>query len=99
MAAILQAAGQVFSEGGFDVATTTLIAQRAHTAIGSLYAYFPNKEAIAQRLCEQFCDDRRLLFEAILTDDHGQLPLSQVIDAILHTLVESHQTHLRLGAH
>ncbi len=94
MAAILQAAAQVFSEVGFDVATTTLIAQRAHTAIGSLYAYFPNKEAIAQRLCEQFCDDMRLLFEGILTDDLVQVPLSQVIDAILDPLVEYHQTHL-----
>ena len=42
IAAILQAAAQVFYEVGFDAATTDMIAQRAHTAIGSLYDFFPN---------------------------------------------------------
>ncbi len=93
IAAILQAAAQVFYEVGFDAATTDMIAQRANTAIGSLYDFFPNKEAIAQRLCEQFCDDLRVLFEGILTDEQVQVPLSQLIDDILDPLVQYHQTH------
>src|SRR2546430_6815714 len=86
IAAILQAAAQVFYEVGFDAATTDMIAQRAHTAIGSLYDFFPNKEAIAQRLSEQFCEDMRVLFEGILTDELVQVPLSQFIDDILDPL-------------
>src|SRR5437879_11351369 len=93
IAAILQAAAQVFYEVGFDAATTDMIAQRAHTAIGSLYDFFPNKEAIARRLSEQFCDDLRALVDGILTDDLVQVPLSQVIDDIIDSLVEYHQTH------
>jgi AcrR family transcriptional regulator len=93
IAAILQAAAQVFYEVGFDAATTDMIAQRAHTAIGSLYGFFPNKEAIAQRLSEQFCDDLHVLFEGILTDELVQVPLSQLIDDILDPLVQYHQTH------
>src|SRR6266852_9140556 len=93
IAAILQAAAQVFYEVGFDAATTTMIAQRAQTAIGSLYDFFPNKEAIAQRLCEQFCGDLRVLFDGILTDELVQVPLSQFIDDILDPLVQYHQTH------
>jgi AcrR family transcriptional regulator len=92
-AAILQAAAQVFYEVGFDAATTNMIAQRAQTAIGSLYDFFPNKEAIAQRLCEQFCTDLRSLFDGILTDALVQMPLAQVIDDILDPLVQYHQTH------
>ena len=93
IAAILQAAAQVFYEVGFDAATTDMIAQHAQTAIGSLYDFFPNKEAIAQRLCEQFCEDLRVLFEGILTDELVQVPLSQLIDDILDPLVQYHQTH------
>src|SRR6266481_1980187 len=93
IAAILQAAAQVFYEVGFDAATTDMIAQRAQTAIGSLYDFFPNKEAIAQRLCEQFCDDLRVLFDGILTDELVQVSLLQLIDDILDPLVQYHQTH------
>ena len=94
IAAILQAAAQVFYEVGFDAATTGMIAQRAQTAIGSLYDFFPNKEAIAQRLSEQFCEDLRALAEGMLTDEQlVHVPLSQVIDDIIDSLVEYHQTH------
>src|SRR5579859_5809340 len=93
IAAILEAAAHVFQEVGFDAATTDMIAQRAHTAIGSLYDFFPNKEAIAQRLCEQFCEELRVLFEGILTDELVQVPLSQLIDDILDPLVQYHQMH------
>jgi AcrR family transcriptional regulator len=94
IAAILEAAAQVFYEVGFDAATTGMIAERAQTAIGSLYDFFPNKEAIAQRLSEQFCEDLRALVDGILTDEQlVHVPLSQVIDDIIDSLVEYHQTH------
>ncbi len=91
--AILEAAAQVFYEVGFDVATTGMIAQRAQTAIGSLYDFFPNKEAIAQRLSERFCEDLRALAEGTLTDELVRLPVSQLIDDVIDSLVEYHQTH------
>ncbi len=43
--AIFEAASQVFSENGYDV-TTDKIAERAGVSIGTLYQYFPNKDAI-----------------------------------------------------
>ena len=93
IATILQAAALVFYEVGFDAATTNMIAQRAHTAIGSLYDFFPNKEAIAKRLSEQFCEDMRALYDGVLTDDLVHVPLAQLIDRILDPLVQYHQTH------
>jgi AcrR family transcriptional regulator len=44
--AICQAAVQVFSDRGYDGATTDLIAERAGVSVGTLYQYFPNKQAI-----------------------------------------------------
>jgi AcrR family transcriptional regulator len=44
--AILQAAAQVFERHGYAAGTTNRIAVRAGVSIGSLYQYFPNKDAI-----------------------------------------------------
>src|SRR5262245_21790233 len=48
--AILGATAQVLEGIGFDAATTNRIAERAGVSIGSLYQYFPNKEAIAGKI-------------------------------------------------
>ncbi len=46
--AIVEGATEVFAEKGFDTATMTEIAARSKTAIGSLYRFFPTKEAIGE---------------------------------------------------
>ncbi len=44
--AILEAAAQIFERRGYAAGTTNRIAERAGVSIGSLYQYFPNKDAI-----------------------------------------------------
>lgn len=50
VAAIMNAAVELFAEKGYDAATMTEIAAHSGTAIGSLYRFFPNKEALADAL-------------------------------------------------
>ena len=47
---ILAAAARVFSEYGYAAGTTNRIAEAAGHSIGSLYQYFPNKDAILAEL-------------------------------------------------
>jgi len=54
VAAIMDAAIAVFKEKGYDAATMTEIAARSGTAIGSLYRFFPTKEALADALLRQY---------------------------------------------
>ncbi len=54
---ILDAAAGLFSEVGYEAATTNMIAHRANTSIGSLYQFFPNKEAIVETLAQRLADD------------------------------------------
>lgn len=51
--AILDAAAQVLIAQGYEGATTNRIAQRAGVSIGSLYQYYPNKEAVVAALIER----------------------------------------------
>lgn len=50
---LLAASAEVFAAKGYDAATTTEIAAAAQSSIGSLYQFFPTKQAIAQALIGQ----------------------------------------------
>ncbi|GAB2571324.1 TetR/AcrR family transcriptional regulator [Dyella jejuensis] len=54
VAALLEAAAGCFVEKGYGATTMTEIAARAGAAIGSLYQFFPTKEALARALLEQY---------------------------------------------
>jgi AcrR family transcriptional regulator len=62
VAALLDAAGSVFAEKGFDGATMTEIAARAGASIGSLYQFFPTKELLAEALMDR---DTAVLIERL----------------------------------
>jgi AcrR family transcriptional regulator len=64
VAAILDAAAQVFVERGFDAATMSEIAARSSTAIGSLYRFFPTKEVLADALLARYAEMLREGLEA-----------------------------------
>lgn len=51
-AAVLEAAAQVLETVGYEKMTTTRIAERAGTSVGTLYQYYPSKEAILVALLE-----------------------------------------------
>jgi AcrR family transcriptional regulator len=51
--AILEGAASILERQGFDGYTTNEIAARAGVSIGSLYQYFPNKDAVTIALIER----------------------------------------------
>jgi AcrR family transcriptional regulator len=64
---ILEAAGHVFAEKSFDAATTEEIAERAGVSIGSVYQYFPNKDALFEAIADQYLARARAVFELHMT--------------------------------
>lgn len=51
---ILEAAARVFIRRGYASATTNRIAEAAGISVGSLYQYFPSKDAIAVELLRRY---------------------------------------------
>jgi AcrR family transcriptional regulator len=53
--AVLEAAARILEHHGFEGYTTNAIAEQAGVSIGSLYQYFPDKEAVTVALIEREC--------------------------------------------
>jgi AcrR family transcriptional regulator len=82
---ILDTAEQVFAEVGYESATTNLIAMRAQTSIGSLYEFFPNKDALASSLAERYVERIGTLYSKHVVDEPAtstQVLVQHIIAAI-----------------
>lgn len=89
---ILDTAAQVFAELGFEAASTNLIAARAGMPIGSVYQFFPNKDAIAEALADRFVQ-RLAETQSIFGPEIEYLPLDELIDHVIDPLVAFHISH------
>lgn len=87
---LLNAAAEVIAEEGIAAATAEAIALRARTAKGSLYQFFPNRDAVLAALALRYADEMRAIHErAFPMDPHG-MALERLIDRIVRPLAEFH---------
>jgi AcrR family transcriptional regulator len=94
---LLAAAAEVIEEVGYDAATMTVIAQRANTSIGSLYQFFPNKEAITEALRLQYVDAiSTLLAEADAQNITTAEGMAEALLEIRIKLLEKYPAHRKL---
>ena len=86
---VLTAAAHIFSVHGYSAGTTNRIAQEASMSIGSLYQYFPNKDAILVELTHRHMADGRTRLTELLTRGLPER-LDQLIAASVETMIELH---------
>ncbi|NJL37767.1 MAG: TetR/AcrR family transcriptional regulator [Leptolyngbyaceae cyanobacterium SM1_4_3] len=72
---ILDVTEQLFIELGYDAVTTRAIATRAEVPIGSLYQFFPDKEAILRALANRYFEQQYHLFVRL----HGELADAPIV--------------------
>jgi len=91
---ILAAALGLFKERGLEEVTTNDIALRAHIPIGSLYRYYPNKDAIVLALTELYVYDVCDIFDNI-----AQHPVLKYLswDEILLLMVDAWANYTKLN--
>ncbi|MEU4416426.1 TetR/AcrR family transcriptional regulator [Nocardia salmonicida] len=98
METLLEAAAQVFSREG-ATATTNRIAERAGLSIGTLYQYFPNKEAMLHALAERhFLDGGQRLSEVFTRLRVEQPPFDESMRAIMEVVADLHRDRPALHA-
>ena len=77
---ILDVAEKMFVEKGYAATTTKAIAAQAKVPIGSLYQFFPDKEAILQTLAEGYSDELFSYFQSLDTPEMAQISLADYVD-------------------
>ncbi|WP_024875136.1 TetR/AcrR family transcriptional regulator [Saccharomonospora piscinae] len=90
---VLQAAARVFDAEGM-AATTNRIAERAGVSVGSLYQYFPNKQALLHELTSRHLDHAEKAFAVPLARIRTTPPELEAVVAELVSLAVEENTPL-----
>jgi AcrR family transcriptional regulator len=86
---ILEAAARVLVKDGLEHTTTNRVAEAAGVSVGSLYQYFPSKDALVAALLTRHVDSMRGMLLSELERVRG-LPLRPAARAILELLIAAH---------
>jgi AcrR family transcriptional regulator len=90
---ILDAAARIFDERGYRGTTTNHVAELAGVSIGSLYQYFPNKDALLVALAERHLDAVAASFADRLTALRvGAPPVDEVVRSLVDLTAERNET-------
>src|ERR1044072_8506064 len=93
--ALVEATARILIDEGFDKASTNRIAEVAGVSVGSLYQYFPGKEALVVAVVERHQ-------QAIMETVRGELadvlaqPLENAMRALVAIAVKAHRVDPKL---
>jgi AcrR family transcriptional regulator len=89
--AILVAAARVFGTHGYAAGTTNRIAAEAGVSVGSLYEYFPNKDALLIALMEAHLADGQAVVERAAAEIMARQPaLREAVRHLLDAMIDLH---------
>ncbi|KPW95816.1 TetR family transcriptional regulator [Pseudomonas sp. SZ57] len=89
--AIIQAATYILTKVGWEGLTTNAVAERAGVNIGSLYQFFPNKEAVIAELQRRHAADTRTDLLNALQVLPDQPSLREALTMIIEMIVAEHR--------
>ena len=92
---LLAATAHILADEGWSKLTTNRVAEEADLSIGTLYQYFPNKQALVAELIERHVAQELERLDAELTALQGE-PLEMVIERLVRTYIEIHWADLEL---
>ena len=94
---LLAATARVLVARGWAGTTTNHIAERAGVSIGTLYEYFPSKEALAAAVVERHLEEAELRLAEVAASLAGNtLTLEALVRAIVTAMIDLHAASPRL---
>src|ERR1700754_265645 len=91
--ALIEATARILVTDGFDKASTNRIAEKAGVSVGSLYQYFPGKEALVAAVVERHGNELTQVVRRALTDV-AALPMEQAVRKLIAAAIEAHRSDL-----
>ncbi|MBM0106797.1 TetR family transcriptional regulator [Steroidobacter sp. S1-65] len=93
--ALVEATARILVKEGFDKASTNRIAEQAGVSVGSLYQYFPSKEALVAAVIERHTRQTMELVQGTLAAvEH--LPMEQAVRRLVAMAVDAHRIDPKL---
>jgi AcrR family transcriptional regulator len=86
--AIAEAAIQVLLSHGIERLTTTRVAERAGVSVGTLYQYYPNKQALLFAVLEAHLEKVAAALSQACEESHG-LPLEAMVKHVIEAFVDA----------
>lgn len=90
---LLEAAASVFCTTGYTAASTNAIAREAGVSPGTLYQFFPNKEAIAIELGDRLMHEMRDAYGEALAPVDPATPLEEAVGAAVDRFIAFNCDH------
>ena len=93
--ALLQATARILVREGFDKASTNRIAEVAGVSVGSLYQYFPSKEALVAAVIDRHNQEVMRAVQGELAES-VEFPIEQAVRKIVAVAVKAHRIDPKL---
>lgn len=95
MDALVEATARILVREGFDKASTNRIAEVAGVSVGSLYQYFPSKEALVAAVIERH---RQQILQTVRTElaEAMDQPIRQGVRTLVAVAVKAHRVDPKL---
>jgi AcrR family transcriptional regulator len=90
---ILDTAADLLVAGGTEAVNTNVIAERAQIAVGSIYQYFANKEAILAGLSDRYMQQLAANTLTALQQDVSGLDWSMMVDRVIDPMIAFERRH------
>lgn len=88
--ALVEATARILVRDGFEKTSTNRIAELAGVSVGSLYQYFPSKEALVAAVIERHNQEIMGLVRATLTEI-ADLPIEKAVRRLVTVAIEAHR--------
>ena len=93
--ALIEATARILVRDGFDKASTNRIAEAAGVSVGSLYQYFPSKEALVAAVIDRHNRDLMKVVRGALAEI-ATAPVEQAVRKLVAAAIEAHRVDPRL---
>jgi len=88
--AILDATARILLERGFAAVSTNAVAERAGVSVGSLYQYFPNKDALIAAVHARHGEQMKAVIQRALTQAMDAT-FDDALSGLIEATVEAHR--------
>jgi len=93
--ALIEATARILVREGFDKASTNRVAEQAGVSVGSLYQYFPSKEALVAAVIDRHNQELMQVVRGALAEV-AALPMEQAVRKLVAVAIKAHRIDPKL---